>query len=291
MLLSMTGHGQSSTETPSLAVWVEIRAINSRYLKVNLACDDRYLAFQTEIESLVRKFVQRGTLNLQIKTQHLNGAPPVQINTELIATLRGQLQPLLQPGESVSLESLLSLPGVVTESRQIQDAAQQDWPVLAGAIQAALEGLNTMRIREGQTMAEDLRAQCQQIQRLVARVGTLSPQVVSNYSQRLTARINQLLQQYQVTVSPSDLVREVGVFAERCDISEELVRLGSHCQQCLQTVDDPASGGRRLDFLTQELLREANTIGSKASDAEIARCVVDIKTAIDRIREMVQNVE
>lgn len=148
-----------------------------------------------------------------------------------------------------------------------------------------------MRTREGQVMAGDLRTNCQQIQRLVQRIGELSPQVVANYSQRLTARINQLLQQYQVTVSPSDLVREVGIFAERCDISEELVRLASHCEQFVQTIDDRTSGGRRLDFLTQELLREANTIGSKASDAEIARCVVDIKTAIDRIREMVQNVE
>jgi uncharacterized protein (TIGR00255 family) len=287
----MTGHGQSTAETAALTVGVEIRSVNSRYLKVNLACDERYLVYQSEVESLVRKSVQRGTVNVQLKTQHLNGLPPVHIDTDLIEALRGQLRPLLSPNEQLPISSLLSIPGVVAEPHQIRDAAQAEWPTVAAAIQTALASLNQMRAREGQVMADDMRGNCQQIQRLVAQIAELSPRVVTAYSQRLTTRINQLLEQYKVTVSPSELVREVGIFAERCDISEELVRLESHCQQCLQTINDTVSGGRKLDFLTQELLREANTIGSKASDAEIAKCVVEIKTAIDRIREMVQNVE
>ena len=291
MLLSMTGHGQASAESSVLAVSVEIRSINSRYLKVNLNCSDRYLAFQSEVESLVRKYIQRGTVSLQIKALHASGPPPVQINVELITSLRQQLKPLLQGSESIPLAVLLTLPGVIAESHESPDATQADWKVITGAIEIALKSLNEMRAREGSVMATDMRSNCQQIQRLVARVTELSPKVVLAYSQRLTTRINQLLEQYSVTVSPSDLVREVGVFAERCDISEELVRLDSHCQQFLQVIDDPASGGRKLDFLTQELLREANTIGSKASDSEIAKSVVEIKTAIDRIREMVQNVE
>ena len=291
MLLSMTGHGQASAESSVLAVSVEFRSINSRYLKVNLNCSDRYLAFQSDVESLVRKYIQRGTVSLQIKAQHASGPPPVQINVDLITSLRQQLKPLLQGSESIPLTSLLSLPGVITESHESPEATQADWKVITGAIETALKSLNEMRAREGATMAADMRSNCQQIQRHVARVTELSPKVVLAYSQRLTSRINQLLEQYSVTVSPSDLVREVGVFAERCDISEELVRLDSHCQQFLQVIDDPASGGRKLDFLTQELLREANTIGSKAGDSEIAKSVVEIKTAIDRIREMVQNVE
>lgn len=291
MLLSMTGHGQSTAETPVLAVWVEIRSINSRYLKVNLACPERYLAFQSEAESIVRKFIQRGTVALQIKVHHVSGPPPVQINTELIESLRGQLRPLLQNGETLPLSALLTIPGVIAESGDGADETEADWVTISKAIESALGSLNQMRTREGSAMAADLRGNCQQIQRLVTRIGELSPKVVAAYSQRLTARINQLLEQYGVTVSPSDLVREIGIFAERCDISEELVRLESHCQQCLQAIDDSTSGGRKLDFLTQELLREANTIGSKASDAEIAKCVVEIKTSIDRIREMVQNVE
>ena len=287
----MTGHGQSTAESPALAVWVEIRSINSRFLKVNLTCHDRYLAFQSEVESLVRKFIQRGTVTVQVKSQHTSGPPPVQINTELIESLRQQLRPLLQNGESIPLTALLSVPGVISETGIASDATQADWPTIAHAVEGALGALNQMRSREGDVMAADMRANCQQIQRLVGRISELSPKVVAAYSQRLTGRINQLLEQYGITVSPSDLVREIGIFAERCDISEELVRLESHCQQCLQVIDDATSGGRKLDFLTQELLRETNTIGSKAGDSEIARCVVEIKTAIDRIREMVQNVE
>ncbi len=287
----MTGHGQSTAETPVLAVWVEIRSINSRYLKVNLTCPDRYLVFQSEVESLVRKFIQRGTVTVQVKSQHVSGPPPVQVDIELIKTLRAQLKPLLQSGESVPLSALLTIPGVISETGEAAEATQTDWLTIAQAIDRALAALNQMRTREGAVMAADMRANCQQIQRLVARIAELSPKVVAAYSQRLTGRIGQLLEQYGITVSPSDLVREIGIFAERCDISEELVRLESHCQQCLQIIDDASSGGRKLDFLTQELLRETNTIGSKASDSEIAKCVVEIKTAIDRIREMVQNVE
>lgn len=291
MLLSMTGHGQSSAESAGLAVWVEIRSINSRYLKVNLACQERYLALQSEVESLVRKFIQRGTVSVQVKTQRAAASPAAQINIEMIQSLRDQLQPLLKNGESLPLASLLSIPGVIAEADGDGDSSETDWPIIARAVEGALNALNQMRAREGAVMAADMRANCQQIRRLVARVAELSPQVVAAYSQRLTSRINQLLEQFQVTVSPSDLVREVGIFAERCDISEELVRLDSHCQQALQAIDDSDSGGRKLDFLTQELLRETNTIGSKAGDSEIAKCVVELKTAIDRIREMVQNVE
>lgn len=291
MILSMTGHGQASGESDGLAVWVEIRSINNRYLKVNLTCPDRYQVFQSEVETLVRKFVQRGTLNLQIRVDHASGPPPVQINVELVEALRRQLQPLLATAETIPVVALLSVPGVIAETHESPNAAETEWKLIASAIEMALKSLNKMRAREGAVMANDMRANCQQIQQLVTRVTELSPKVVLAYSQRLTTRINQLLEQYGVTVSPSDLVREVGVFAERCDISEELVRLDSHCRQFLQVIDDPASGGRKLDFLTQELLREANTIGSKASDSEIAKSVVEIKTAIDRIREMVQNVE
>jgi uncharacterized protein (TIGR00255 family) len=287
----MTGHGQASAQGAALAVSVEIRSINSRYLKVNLACPDRYLAFQSEIEGLVRKSVQRGSISLELRVEHAGGPPPARINVELVQALRQQLQPLLQPGETVSLAALLALPGAVLETHESAEATQADWPTIASAVERALRALNEMRAREGSVMAADMSAHCRQIERLVAQVSERAPQVATAYSQRLTTRINQLLQQFGVTVSPSDLVREVGVFAERCDIAEELVRLASHCRQFFQVIDEANSSGRKLDFLVQEFLREANTIASKASDAEIAKSVIEIKTAIDRIREMAQNVE
>jgi uncharacterized protein (TIGR00255 family) len=291
VLLSMTGHGQATSQTEALAVTVEIRSINSRYLKVSLNCADRYLSFQAEVEGLIRKHIQRGSVHVQLRVEYPGEQPSVRIDVDLIRSLQQQLQPLLQGGESVPLASLLSIPGVVAEHDATSEESQSEWPFISTTIERAVESLNQMRRREGEVMAADMKNNCQLIRRLVAQVERLSPKVVAAYSQRLTTRINQLLAEYGATASPAELVREVGIFAERSDIAEELVRLESHCAQFVQVIDDASSGGRKLDFLTQELLREANTIGSKAGDAEIAKSVVEIKTAIDRIREMVQNVE
>lgn len=287
----MTGHGQATSQTEALAVSVEIRSINSRYLKVSLNCADRYLGFQAEVEGLIRKYVQRGSVNVQLRVEYPGEQASARIDVDLIRSLQQQLQPLMQDGESVPLASLLAIPGVVAEHESTSDESEAEWPFISQTIEQALQSLNQMRRREGEVMASDMKSNCQLIRQRVAQIEGLSPKVVAAYSQRLTTRINQLLAEFGATASPADLVREVGIFAERSDIAEELVRLESHCGQFLQVIDGSTSGGRKLDFLTQELLREANTIGSKAGDSEIAQSVVEIKTAIDRIREMVQNVE
>ena len=151
--------------------------------------------------------------------------------------------------------------------------------------------LREMRAQEGRVMLQDLEQNCDAIVDASHEIQKLAPRVVENYSKKLTDRINQMLKAYEVSISPSDVVREVGMFAERVDISEEIVRLGSHIKQFREVMSSAESNGRKLDFLTQELLRETNTIGSKANDSEIAARVVEIKTCIERIREMVQNVE
>jgi uncharacterized protein (TIGR00255 family) len=148
-----------------------------------------------------------------------------------------------------------------------------------------------MRAEEGAAMAADLHANCQAITRSLDSVDDRAPLVVEAYGRRLTERLNKLLDQYPVSIDPADVVREVGIFADRSDISEEIVRLRSHLRQFDSTACGEESNGRKLEFLIQEMLRETNTIGSKANDAEIARHVVEIKTAIERMREMIQNVE
>ena len=289
----MTGHGQGSSETNGVSAWTEIRSVNNRFLKVNLACSDRHLTFQSEIESLVRRHVQRGSLHVQIKVSRQHGAPPVQIDIDLVRSLQQQLRSVLTGAETVSVAALLNVPGVVVEAATDDESTHAEWNLIAESTRCALLDLNEMRLREGNALADDIRQNCELIMKLAGEVGVRAPQVVTAYSSRLTSRINQLLAQFGTSIAPADVVREVGMFAERCDISEELVRLDSHCRQILGAIqqNDGTSSGRKLDFLTQELLREANTIGSKASDSEIARCVVEIKTAIERIREMVQNVE
>jgi uncharacterized protein (TIGR00255 family) len=148
-----------------------------------------------------------------------------------------------------------------------------------------------MRAEEGKAMAADLAANAAAIARELNAIEARAPGVAETYRGRLSERLTKTLSEFQITLDPNDLIREVSIFAERSDISEEIVRLRSHLEQFAATLDLPESSGRKLEFLTQEMFRETNTIGSKANDVEISRHVIEIKAAIERIREMIQNVE
>ena len=148
-----------------------------------------------------------------------------------------------------------------------------------------------MRTNEGQAMLDDLLGNCDSLGKHAAEIQKLAPEVITGYSKRITERINRMMEEHGISVTDSELVKEIGVFAERVDISEELVRLDSHLDQFRTIMGSKDSNGRKLDFLTQELLRETNTIGSKANNAKIANQVVEMKTIIERIREMIQNIE
>ena len=182
------------------------------------------------------------------------------------------------------------MPGVVNDRSiplQPRGRLAGDLRGLAGGLQ----NLAQMRIREGQAMADDLLVNCRAIAAGVEEIQRRAPLVLDAYRTRLQDRLNKVLSEYQVTLDPADIVREVSLYADRADISEEIVRLKSHLEQFDSIMQLPESSGRKLEFLTQELFREANTIGSKASDVEIAKQVIEIKTAIERIREMIQNIE
>ena len=194
-------------------------------------------------------------------------------------------------GRAVPLEALLPLPGVVDDTCGLAVDATADWPVIEQTLQAALENLARMRRNEGQAMAADLAANCRTVAASLDRIERRAPLVVDDYRNRLSDRLKRTLAELEVTLDPADLIKEVSLFADRSDISEEIVRLRSHLEQFQATMELPESSGRKLDFLTQEMFRETNTIGSKANDVEIAREVIEIKTAVERIREMIQNVE
>ena len=207
---------------------------------------------------------------------------------------RQQLEALARqwnlPGP-VNLEALLPLPGVVDErSNQTWDPAE-DWPLVGSTLEAALENLARMRTDEGLAMAADLTANCRVIAARLEQITSRASQVADAYRLRLEERLKKVLADFQVALDPGELVKEVSIFAERGDISEEIIRLRSHLDQFEAIMGLPESAGRKLEFLTQEMFREANTIGSKANDAEITNDMIEIKTAIERIREMIQNVE
>lgn len=281
----MTGHGQALVEEDQIQAVAELRTVNNRFLKLNVTCD-LDATYHSRLEALVKKQINRGSVNLRIKTQ-VASENEYQLDMDVIQSYSRQLESL---GEKPPIHALLELPGVIKDSRGAGDA-ERIWHVTEKAVQQALNNLSEMRAREGDAMRKDLESNCQIISTEIKKIEALAPRVSQNYSKRITDRINGMLEKYEVSVEPADLVREVGMFAERCDISEELVRLGSHLQQFGEILAGTKSNGRKLDFLTQELLRETNTIGSKANDADIASHVVEIKSVIERIREMVQNVE
>jgi uncharacterized protein (TIGR00255 family) len=186
---------------------------------------------------------------------------------------------------------LLALPGAVEERGANDKDPRDDWPAIEPVLRDALVALAKMRSEEGVALAADLAHNGRQILELLDGVAKRAPEVVQAYQARLMQRVEQALSDLGVTLQPAELLREVSLFADRSDISEEIVRLRSHLQQYEAALMLPESSGRKLEFIAQEMGREVNTIGSKANDAEISKLVVDIKTALERIREQIQNVE
>ncbi len=292
----MTGFGESRSQQDGLGVAVEVRTINNRYFKLYVRTSEGYASLEPLIEDKVRQAVQRGTIQVNIRVDRRRSAEDFKINVDVLDRYRRQLKDLMAQWQysavsNPSLESLLPLPGVVDDASGDSIDAAADWPVIETTLRTALENLSQMRGEEGRAMAADLTANCQVIREALDRIEKRAPLVVEDYRTRLFDRLQRILSELDAQLAPADLIKEVGLFADRSDISEEIVRLRSHLDQFHTAMGLRESTGRKLDFLTQEMFRETNTIGSKANDVEIAREVIEIKTIIERIREMVQNIE
>lgn len=293
MLLSMTGHGDASGQNERLAVSAEIRSVNNRHLKLSFRCPDSFLAFESQVEKVVRAKLSRGTITVSLHVRRLDDAATHDLDLDVIQGYWRQLQVLSRQLGTVppqDLSTLLALPGVVDDGDR-KSVMEEDWPLFEKTITTALEKLEQFRASEGAAMAQELDGICQSIVGDVDAVATRAPQVVAQYRDRVRDRINDLLTGSEIQVHDGDLLREVSVFADRCDITEELMRLRSHLDQFRALLKVRESTGRKLEFLCQEMFREINTVGSKANDVSIAHHVVDVKAAIEKIREIVQNVE
>lgn len=293
MLLSMTGIGEARVEQERLSVSVELRSVNNRHLKVSVRGPDAYLSLEHDIDKLIRGRVARGTVAVQLRVDRHDDQSAYGVDHAVLRHYWSQVRQVadeMHLPPPADLSALLALPGVVAESGgHLLEPA--DWPVVQQALSQALDRLNEFRTREGASMAAEMTQLCAQIDASLAQIAARAPQVVEDYRRRLHERITELLREADMTVAPGDLIREVGLFADRSDINEELTRVRCHLQQFRELIDSPESTGRTMEFLCQELNREINTIGSKANDVEIARNVVDAKGAIERIREIVQNIE
>ena len=192
---------------------------------------------------------------------------------------------------AIDISNLLSLPGIIQPAEPDTKMIKQIKQAVLNISQEAIDKLKQMRATEGDFLEADLKEHCRRIEQELEKIRARSNVVVQEYAQKLKKRADELLSRAELKLDEQTLAREVAVFADRADISEEVARLNSHLQQFLQSCQAQDQAGRRLDFIGQEMLREANTIASKVSDAEIARYVVDIKCQIDRIKEQVQNIE
>jgi len=289
----MTGIGEARVENDRLAVSVELRSVNNRHLKVSLRGPEAYLSLEHDIEKIVRSRVTRGTINVNLRVDRLQGDAGYTIQRHVLTDYVAQLRSLsteLHLGPPGDLATLLALPGVVVEGSATA-LSPEDGEIISNAMHAALDKLHEFRVREGDAMARELSQLCDTLDASMVAVAKRAPLVVEEYRTRLQSRISEILRGAGLSVSDVDLVREVGLFADRSDINEELTRLRSHLDQFRSLIAAGESAGRTMEFLCQELNREVNTIGSKANDVEIARCVVDGKGSIERIREIVQNVE
>jgi uncharacterized protein (TIGR00255 family) len=288
----MTGFGEARMQGERLSAVVEVRTVNNRHLKMAAKISEPYGALEPELERLVREQVHRGTVQISVRIDRPRRPEDYRLNLVALASYRDQLLRLegLDPA-GLDLAALLSLPGVVEDARPTADDPHDDWPLVAPVVTEALSALQASRAEEGRAMAEELRSLGKAIAGHLEQIRARGPQVVSNYQERLQARVQALLDSRGLTVEPRDLIREVAIFSERSDIAEEITRLRAHLDQFHEVIAAPDSAGRKLEFVVQEMGREANTMGSKAGDVEISRAVVEIKGLLERIRELIQNVE
>lgn len=295
MLISMTGQGQSRRIVGAIEVTVEVRAVNNRFFKLQLRTSDVFSRLEPQIEALARRHVRRGSLNMTVYASRAARASDYRLHEVAIASYYAQCREIatrLGIDARVTMGELLALPGVVAEHESTHREPDEELvrETLA-AINDALVCLNRMREAEGANMAKELLDQLERINQLKGVVEEKAPIVIDDYRERLRLRLQQGLAMVGVDIHPNDVLRETQIFADKADVREEIVRLGSHTRQFANLLEDQESQGRKLDFLIQEMFREANTIGSKAGDSEIAQRVVDIKAIIEQMRELVQNAE
>ncbi len=296
MLCSMTGYGDASYQSGELQIAVELRAVNNRYLKVVLRAAEPYNLLEAEFEKVVRRTIRRGALQVHLRCQRKYSPQDFQINAVALRSYLEQVRRVcdqlsLPEGGQAILAQVLALPGVLLYPAVGGFRMDEEWPIIERVLEEALGRLQTMRLEEGRAMSQELLQYRDQIAHELDQIRQKTPAVAEMYRDRLLERVRGLLSELDVKIDRSDLIKEVSVFAERSDVAEEVVRLASHLDQFQEVFKEPESGGRKLEFLTQEMSREANTIGSKAIDVEISRRVVEIKSILEKIRELVQNIE
>jgi uncharacterized protein (TIGR00255 family) len=292
MILSMTGYGDTQYSDGKVAYALAIRTLNNRYFKASVKLPDHLSMFETDVEKLLRERLSRGSVYYNLRIRNISADAAQDINLAAVESYLQQLnQVSVDHQTQLDIGAILNLPGVCQPPELSEEERIRAWTTIESMTAEALDRLIDMRRIEGQCIRDDLVFQCKLIRDHLQKVEERAKGVVQEYHQRLLQRANELLASAKLQLKQEDVAREVALFAERSDINEEISRLGSHLEQFEQICDASQPTGRKLDFLAQEMLREANTIASKSNDANIAHNIVEIKGSIDRLKEQVQNAE
>ena len=289
---SMTGYGRARTAIDGREITVEVRAVNHRYLDVNVKCPRAYGFLEEALKKAAGTRISRGKVDIFVQLESVDvDDTRVRVNLPLAQSYLEALQQLSAATglmNDVSLLALAKMPEVLSGERIEEDTEKLTSDVLH-VFHQAVDEFEIMRAREGEKMAADVCARGECILSLVAAVEERAPQRVAQYREKLEKRMQEILS--DTTVEPQRILTEAAIYADRTAVDEETVRLRSHLHQLTLMLAEETPVGRKLDFLVQEMNREANTIGSKANDADLARIVVDLKSEIEKIREQIQNIE
>lgn len=292
MVKSMTGYGRAEDSVNGYTITVELRSVNNRYLDCNVRIPRLYLFAEESIKSRVQNSISRGKVDVFVTLDN-TGAEKLQVslNKSVADGYYAALKELAETyglNDDISVSLLSRFPEVLVAEKAEEDVEQMAKDICC-VLDKALQDFDQMRTREGGRLKEDILSRAATIEGKVALVEQRSPETVSEYRARLESRMNEVLANTQL--DPARILTEAAIFADKVAVDEETVRLRSHISQLREMLDKGGAIGRKLDFLIQEFNREANTIGSKCSDIEIARHVVDVKAEIEKIREQVQNLE
>ena len=290
----MTGRGAAAAAGRLARVEVELSSVNRKQLDVDLGLPRFLASFESRLQARLQARLTRGRITGEIRVTWAEAAQVSGVRIDLglartnVAALRAAAGKLGLP-DDLKASTLVELPGVVAFEHGEKDVAAL-WPAVERALEAALAKLQAMRRKEGAALGRDLRARLQGLEKLAAAIGVRAPAVAATHRAHLLKRIGEALPGTDLA-GDERVLKEIALFADKADVTEELVRLGSHLAQAAALLKAGGVVGRTLDFLVQEMGREINTVGSKANDGDIARRVIAFKTELERIREQVQNIE
>ena len=292
MIKSMTGFGRCEVAENNRKFTVEMKAVNHRYLDVNIKMPKKLNFFESSIRNELKNYISRGKIDLFITYEDLSeNTSNVHYNKELAAEYLKYLRQMQQDfglEDDIRVSTLSKYPDVFTMEENDGDE-EEIWKELKKALDGAAEMFVQSRIVEGENLKNDLIAKLDNMLSLVDFIAERSPQIIAEYRQKLQEKVKEMLGDN--TVDENRLVTEVTIFADKVCVDEEMVRLRSHVETTKNALIEGGSIGRKLDFIAQEMNREANTILSKSNDLEISNCGIELKTEIEKVREQIQNIE